>query len=341
MLLALAVLTLTPNPAGPIWRQPQLAMSGTTAVVAFGAANDVYAAVSSDSGTTFGKPVKVGSGGVASLGRHRGPRVVMTGSTIVIAAIAGAKGKGLDGELFVWRSTDLGKTWSKPQKVNDVPGAAREGLHALAAGTNGMLFATWLDLRKKGMRLAGSISKDGGATWSPNFFVYESPDGHVCECCHPSAAIAPDGAIHVMFRNWLGGSRDMWHGVSKDGGKTFFSHVVGQGTWKLNACPMDGGGLAIKADGSVVTSWRRESQIFYTNGPKFEAPGWAGKDSALALDKDGHPVIAWTEGMKVVAFDGTKRDLAPHGAFPSLAASGGVVLAAWEQSSGIAVIRIK
>ena len=47
-------------------------------------------------------------------------------------------------------------------------------------------------------------SKDGGQTWSPNFSVYESPDGHICECCHPSAVIAADGAIHVMFRNWLG-----------------------------------------------------------------------------------------------------------------------------------------
>jgi len=344
MTLALALLpllTLTPDNGAAPWRQPQVAMDGATAVVAYGAGNDVFAAVSKDGGRSFGKPVLVGNAGVISLGRHRGPRVAISGKTMVIAAIAGAKGKGQDGELFAWRSTDGGKTWGKAAQVSDVPGAAREGLHALAAGPNGMYFATWLDLRLKGTRLMASISKDGGATWSANFPVYESPDGHICECCHPSAAIGADGAIHVMFRNWLGGSRDMWLATSRDGGKSFAAKKVGEGTWQLNACPMDGGGLAVKANGEAVTSWRREKEIFWTNGKSFQAPGWAGKDSALALDAAGKPVIVWTEGMRVMAFDGAVRELAPHGGYASVAASAAGVLAAWESGEGISVQRLR
>jgi hypothetical protein len=334
-------LTLAPHDGGVPWRQPQLAMEGSAAVIAYGAGNDVFAAVSNDGGNSFGKPVLVGNAGFLSLGRHRGPRVAISGGAIIIAAVAGEKGKGQDGELYAWRSTDNGKSWSKAARISDVPGAAREGLHALAAGPKGLVFATWLDLRQKGTRLMATVSHDAGVTWSPNFPVYESPDGHICECCHPSAAIGPDGSIHVMFRNWLNGSRDMWLATSRDGGKSFASVKVGQGTWALNACPMDGGGLAVKANGKVVTSWRREQNILWTDGADFQDPNWKGKDSALALDTNGKPLIVWTEGMRVMVYDGSVRELAGHGGFASVAASSAGALAAWETGTGISVQRLR
>lgn len=337
MTLALALLpllTLAPDKGGAPWRQPQLAMDGVTAVIAYGAGNNVFAAVSNDAGKSFGKPVLAGNAGVISLGRRRGPRVAISAGSVVVAAIAG-------GDLYSWRSTDTGKSWSGVTRISDVPAAAREGLHALAAGPKGLVFATWLDLRTKGMRLMAAVSRDAGATWSPNFPVYESPDGHVCECCHPSAAIGADGAIHVMFRNWLGGSRDMWVATSRDGGKSFAAKKVGEGTWVLNACPMDGGGLAVKPDGEIVTSWRRERMIYWTGGAAFHAPNWAGKDSALALDATGKPVIVWTAEMRVMAYDGVVRELAPHGGFASVAASPAGVLAAWETGTSITVRRLR
>ncbi|MBI2687483.1 MAG: exo-alpha-sialidase [Acidobacteria bacterium] len=335
------LLTLAPNDGGTAWKQPRVAMDGKTAVVAYGAGNDVFAAVSKDAGKTFGKPVLVGNAGVISLGRHRGPRVAISGNSIVISAIAGAQGKGQDGELWAWRSVDGGKTWSSAAKITDVPGAAREGLHTLTAGPKGMVFAAWLDLRNKGTRLMASLSRDGGAAWSPNFAVYESPDGHICECCHPSAAIDADGTIHVMFRNWLGGSRDMWIATSKDNGKSFEAKKVGEGTWVLNACPMDGGDLAVKANREVVTSWRREQKIYWTKGSGEETLVGTGKDSALAVDSSGRTVIVWTEGMRLMAYDGAVYELAPHGGFASVAASPAGVLAAWESGNGISVQRLR
>ena len=69
---------------------------------------------------------------------------------------------------------------------------------------------------------------------------------------------------------------------------------------------------------------------------------WSGgKDSALALDANGKPVIAWTEGMRVMVYDGAVRELAPHGGFATVAASGEGVLAAWETGTGINVQRLR
>jgi hypothetical protein len=199
-MLALAVLALTqltPQSTDTPYREPKLAVSGHTVALAFGAGKGIFVSTSPDDGKTFGKPVQVGGGAIVPLSRHRGPRLVFTQGALVVTAVVGQKeatgphadGLPADGDLFAWRSTDNGRTWSKPIRINDVPAAPKEGLHTLAAKANGELFAVWLDLRNDGTRLYGATSKDGGLTWSKNMKLYESPDGSICQCCHPTAAL--------------------------------------------------------------------------------------------------------------------------------------------------------
>ena len=157
------------------------------------------------------------------LGNHRGPRVAMTPRAIVISAVAGVKGQG---ELVSWRSLDGGKSWSAASKISDTPGAAREGLHAMAAGPNGRLYAVWLDLRhltpgQPGTELYGAYSTDDGATWSKNIAVYKAPGGSICQCCHPSLMFDSSGQLVVMWRNQMDGNRDLYISHSRDGGLTF------------------------------------------------------------------------------------------------------------------------
>jgi len=226
-----ALLALNLGPMGPDApaREPQLAASGSTVALTFGAGSAIYFTASHDAGRTFSAPVKVEQAGNVLLTHHRGPRIAISGSAIVISAVAGktassdthaAHGAGPDGDLFVWRSTDGGKTWSQGIRVNDVPNAPNEALHTLAADAKGNLFVAWLDHRpgNPGKTLYGARSTDAGATWSKNFLVYQSPDGSICECCHPSSAFAPNGELLVMWRNWLDGSRDMYLARSRSTG---------------------------------------------------------------------------------------------------------------------------
>src|SRR5258708_3211246 len=190
--------------------------------VTFGAGSTVYFSASRDQGRTFSAPVKVAEAPLLALGRHRGPRVAITPSAIVISALVGTKDPpGSDGDLKSWRSTDGGKTWSAGVAINDVVASAREGLQTMVSGPDGLVFAAWLDLRGKGTRLYGAVSKDGGASWSKNVSVYESTDGSICQCCHPTALIDAKSEIHVMWRNALGGARNMYLAHSNDGGKSF------------------------------------------------------------------------------------------------------------------------
>jgi hypothetical protein len=332
-------------------REPQMAVSGSNVALTFGAGNAIYFSVSRDSGKTFSEPMKVGEAAVVPLTRHRGPRIAFAGRAIVITAVAGntaaadahAHGLPSDGDLIAWRSLDGGKTWSKEVVINDVPGAPTEGLHALASNGKDKLVAAWLDHRgsASGKKLYGSQSNDGGATWSRNFLIYESPDGSICDCCHPSLAFDPNGEILIMWRNWLNGSRDMYLARSRD--TAFFSkpEKLGEGTWKLNACPMDGGGLAI-SQGRIITAWRREHDIFLDAPGEKERRIGAGMDVALAAGGDGIYAI-WTAPSGLQALVPGKAELieiAPRGSFPSIVALPGAgALAAWEDEGGRIAIR--
>ena len=138
---------IQPDAPAVEYRQPQLGAGNGIVAMAYGAGKSIYFTSSADNGRTFGPPVVVAGDVLVALGRHRGPRVSVLPNAIVITAVAGktvaegphAHGLPSDGDLRVWRSTDSGKTWSLRGLVNDVPAAAREGLHAMASDRKGNL----------------------------------------------------------------------------------------------------------------------------------------------------------------------------------------------------------
>jgi hypothetical protein len=214
-------------------RQPQVAVDPAGKVyLVFGVEDAIYCTVSEDGGTSYRLPVKVAEEGSLSLGMRRGPRVAATGSGVIVTAIYGKVGRGKDGDLLAWRSTDGGKTWPGPVKVNRVEGSAREGLHGMAAAPDGTISCVWIDLREGKSQVYGTASTDGGVTWQPDRLIYASPEGNICPCCQPVAAFDPRGNLHVMWRNDLAGARDMYLVSSPDGGRTFGSpRKLGEGTW--------------------------------------------------------------------------------------------------------------
>lgn len=343
-LLAINIHPLAPD--APVLK-PQVAVKGSTVALAFGAGDAIYVGISHDSGQTFAAPVKVDQSPVVPLTHHRGPRIAFAGRAIVITAVVGKiaqkYGTPADGDLIAWRSVDGGKTWSKGVVINDVPSAPNEGLHALASDGGNRLFAAWLDHRQsEGTTLYGSESNDGGITWSKNMLIYASPDGSICTCCHPSAAIDANGEILVMFRNVLDGNRDMYLARSRDGRSFLKAEKLGDGDWKINACPMDGGALAL-SQGRIVTAWRREHDIFLDAPGEKEKRLATGTDVALSAGANGIYAI-WSSTTGVQAMVPGKAEpigIAPKGSFPTIAAlSGGGAFAAWEDAGQIVTRRI-
>lgn len=336
-LAALVALHLPPvSPSAPN-RQPQLAASADTTAIVFGSGESIWLARSADSGRTFTAPSKVATLPKMLLGRHRGPRVVISGSVLVVSAISSEPG-----DLLAWRSTDGGKSWTAPTVINDTPKAAREGLHAMAGDAEGHLAAAWLDDRGgKGKRLYGAFSSDSGHTWSPNVLLYESPEGTICECCDPSLASMGRGEFVVMFRNKLGGSRDLYTLRLRDGQPVGTAVKQGDGTWKLDACPMDGGGVAVRG-GQISSAWRRDHDVYLATPGTPEIKLGPGQDVAFAANSKGF-YTAWSTplGISLQAPGAVAPlQLSRAGGFPALLAlPDGGVLVAWEENGSIVATR--
>ena len=343
-LLTLVLAASIQPPAGTTYRQPQLAAGDGQVVMTFGAEKSIYFASSSDHGKTFSKPIKVADAGALALGRHRGPRATILKGAILVSAVIGAKvatgehAHGLPeaGDLSIWRSLDRGKTWSKFSVINDAPGSAREGFHSLAQDAQGNLTAVWLDLRTGKTQIFASRSNDGGRTWSKNTQIYSSPSGSTCECCGPSVVVGAD-QTWILFRNSLNGARDMYVASSK--GPPLKSGV---GTWKINACPMDGGGMVLD-QGQPVAAWRRDKDVFLAPYGKPETRLGSGHDIAIASGAKG-VYVAWTgdHGLEIRKPGAKPELLSPKGAFVSLVTlPDGSVLAAWEQDGTLQATRVQ
>ena len=320
-------------------QQPQVAVDEDESIhVVYGAGDTIFYQRSRDSGATFSKQVALPSVNAMSLGMRRGPRVAAANGRVCVTAIGGRQGKGRDGDVLVFHSSD-GITWQGPIMVNDSADSAREGLHAMAAGPDGKLCCVWLDLRNRRSEVMASMSSDGGRTWAKNVLVYQSPDGNVCECCHPSVAFDGKGTVFVQWRNSLGGKRDMYFAASSDGGKSFGKAVkLGRGQWTLKACPMDGGAIAATAPGKVATAWRRENEVFLVSEASVEERRLGtGEQPWIAATADG-PYVVWLKKRGDVAWllaPGRTEpiQLANHAADPVIAACAnlhGPVVAVWE-----------
>lgn len=302
--------------------QPQLAVgAGNQVWLAYGSGKQVFAARSDDGGRTFSAGVKIMESPGLRLGMRRGPRIAVDASGVTVTVMTT--------DLLSFHSTDGGRSWSDPVIVNDVPQSAREGLHDLAGNGKGGLFATWLDLRSGKMELWAATSRDGGKTWGSNQPLYRSPGGSICECCHPSALFDADGNLAVMWRNSLNGSRDLWM-ITRPAGQAEFgaARKLGEGTWKLQGCPMDGGRIVAFGGGDFGAVWQRAGEVFLVHGSGAETRIGQGKQPVVALVK-GAPVVWWQQGPDLVSTERTPQPI--HEArFPvviSLPNGNGVVLA--------------
>ncbi|TKK69929.1 exo-alpha-sialidase [Ilyomonas limi] len=260
----------------------------------------------------------------------RGPQIAATNNGVVVIAV------NKQGNIFSYIKNTAGK-WTKASKVNDTDTTNKEGFLGLSSDSEHTLFAIWLDVRgTHHNQVYGARSVDGGKSWQKNVLIYASPDGHVCECCKPSVAIQGNN-VFVMFRNWLQGNRDLYLVQSTNGGQTFGNaQKLGNGNWQLNACPMDGGGLAINDKGVAETVWRRENTIYACEPGKAEIALGIGKGCSIATVNNKN-VYAWSAGGNITCLlpDGTAKVIG-KGALPLLkSVSNDAVVCIWENNKQI------
>jgi hypothetical protein len=313
-------------------KQPQVAIDthGTLRIV-FGLNDEILCVSSTDHGITFSSPVTFGQVKGMHLGMSRGPQIASSDHYSIVTAM------DKEGNIHTFRLNHGTNQWSKIGNVNDSPSSAPEGLMSIAADDQDNFYAVWLDTRQdsKNKIYVASI-KSGSVQWSKNVMAYQSPEGTVCECCKPNVAVK-DSKVYVMFRNWLNGSRDMYLMQSDRESLSFASpQKVGMGTWKLNGCPMDGGGIFIDNQHGVHTTWQRKGKIFYCQPDKKEIQ--IGEGRAGSISGKENPVIAWQEGstLKAKYLRSGKEVNVGEGSFIEvIALDNKKVLCVWENNGNI------
>jgi hypothetical protein len=281
-------------------RMPNLTIDKSKIIhIVYGRGDSIMCITSKD-GITFNPPSLVAVLPKLMASAMRGPQIASAENGLVVTACT------KEGNIYCYKKENPGK-WIKIKRINDTNESAKEALMALCA--NGLnVYAVWLGVKSpKGQNIYGSKSIDGGKTWTKNILVYASPDGSVCDCCKPSVVVKGNSA-YVMFRNLIEGNRDLYLIQSVDGGKTFGKATkLGTGSWKLNGCPMDGGGLALDDKGIPETVWRREGRIYSSAPGRPEKEIGEGRGCSIETINNSN-IYAWSENgiITVLKPDNTK-----------------------------------
>jgi hypothetical protein len=223
-------------------------------------------------------------------------------------------------------SSDEGRTFSEPVRINEDSKPASHGMHSMAIAPDGRVFVAWLDERylaslpESEHKVAGmkhgenaepepnaelyfSMSQDGGKTFSSNKRIATD----VCPCCKSNIAVKSDGEVFVAYRKVF--PEDFRHIaiVSSKDGNTFNEPVmVSDDRWQLHACPVSGPALRMDGD-ALVVAWFSGGEAgkhgLYTARAsdtaslKFDAP-------VLIASFEGGGTPAWSGGRLFWTADG-------------------------------------
>ena len=313
-------------------QQPQLTAgnNGTLRLV-YGDGDKIFCATSLDNGLTFPEIKLAGEVKEMALGMSRGPQLASSKNYSLVSAI---DEKGL---IHIFQLNHKSGKWSGMTIANDVAGSAMEGLMSITADENNNFYAVWLDLRDDGKnKICFAYTIDQGTTWTKNKIIYKSPDKTVCECCKPSIVVCKS-KIYIMFRNWLNGSRDLYLMQSDDKGNEFKPPVkLGYGTWKLNGCPMDGGGLVVNQKFIVTSVWQREGKIYLSMPGEEEKMLGTGVNCDITDSEN--PIITWQEGSMLKLMElskGKSIDIDKGSFIQAVRTHDNRIVCAWENNGNI------
>jgi predicted neuraminidase len=116
---------------------------------------------------------------------------------------------------MVMRSTDGGKTWSKPERLpNDIAGPIKNKAVELA---NGELLCP-SSTEDNGWRVHFERTRDGGKTWQRTPSINLGNDGKEFGVIQPTVFFHPGNRLQTLMRNRQGNIVESW---SNDNGKTW------------------------------------------------------------------------------------------------------------------------
>jgi hypothetical protein len=300
--------------------------------------------------------------------------IVLTDGTLVTQWLVKSSPDGHASDISIARSTDKGKSWSKPITPHRDGTKTEHGFVSMLASTSGQAFMVWLD----GRNFAGESHEGHGIFTKEMTLRYSSMDAkgqsskevvvdpRVCECCQTSTAMTTEGPI-VVYRDRSDKEvRDISLVRFLEGRWTEPRTLYADG-WEINGCPVNG--PAVSADGrKVAVAWftavkdvPQVKVIFSSDaGQTFgqaiqvnEGPPLGRVD--VEVLGDGSALVTWLERtanggeikVRRVRPDGLRDEAktlavsntARASGFPRMARSGNDIVFAWTQTGTPAQVK--
>ncbi len=328
---------------------------------------------SDDLGRTFSAPVMIDipAGSILTMGEDR-PAITLGGHGEIYVAWTRSLPRPYTGHILFSRSVDGGRHFSKPVRVHRDDAEITHRLAAMSVDAEGRVLIAWIDRRDFQAAKARGESYAGTAVyyaWSDDAGTRFGPErrlaGHSCDCCRIAAARTPEGGIGVLWRfSDADDLRDHAYAEIRDGTVAREPARATFTGWRVDACPHQGPGLSIAADGTRHAVWFSakdgEPTLWYGQLKPGQPPG---RLLAIAHDGAAHADVAaagdrvwivWNqadaEGLKLMArvsddagahFDAPHelaRTAADAGSPQLLPGRDGRAYAAWDTADGLRLV---
>jgi hypothetical protein len=295
-----------------------------------------------EAGPTPGAAVRVNpDAGTATAWRGDQPSLAVgkNGSVYVVwtARVESNGKKGTD--LYLSVSSDMGRTFGAPVKINDDKVPAAHGMHSLGVADDGRIYVSWLDERNVAAPAPSTKAEGHHMESNRDLFIADSGDGgrtfsrnrkiaaDACPCCKTALAIALDGTVYVSWRHVLPGNyRHIAVTSSTDAGATFSKPViVSDDKWVLHGCPVSGPSLALADDGTLKVLWYAAGEAnapgLYFAESKDKAQTFSARQLLAQGSVRGTPVLAAGNNAGVAVWETTGAS-GPEGRFRTVKGDG-------------------
>ena len=219
---------------------------------------------SDDFGTTFSAPVVVNAQPEQIYDRSENrPKLAIGTHGELYVTWSQSLAKPWTGFVRFARSMDDGAHFSVPVTVHVDRSQIGHTFDALAVDGKGRVVVAWIDKRDAetasaqgkpylGAALYYSWSNDQGRTFAPERKLLD----HSCDCCRIELTRTPKGDIAAFFRSIFGDNiRDHAYAVLHADAQPDKIERATFDNWQIAACPRQGPGLAIAADGTRHAVW--------------------------------------------------------------------------------------